>query len=87
MYISIWSRSYTAITNCTSVSLVGEDQVKEDLGEMRGPVFDYIVPVHVEGLWLSVYGPIYETVHVQQTTDPFSSTFHSAYLSLDYIRD
>lgn len=31
MYISIWSRSYTAITNCTSVSLVGEDQVKEDL--------------------------------------------------------
>lgn len=86
MYISIWSRSYTAITNCTSVSLVGEDQVKEDLGEMRGPVFDYIVPVHVEGLWLSVYGPIQETVHVQQTTDPFSSTFHSAYLSLDYIK-
>lgn len=50
-------------------------------------MFDYIIPVHVEGLWLSVYGPIYETVHVQQTTDSFSSTSHSAYLSLDYIRD
>lgn len=50
-------------------------------------MFDYIIPVHVEGLWLSVYGPIYKTVHVQQTTDPFSSTSHSAYLSLDYIRD
>lgn len=52
----------------------------KDLGEMRGPVFDYIIPVHVEGLWLPVYGPINETV-------PFSSTFHSAILSLQYMRD